>query len=91
VADAAHGGGDPSPKPASAAGVATIGAAPTMTKSATEVPSSQTQSGATTLEIGPEVDTTTVLVLPRLVTVMTSRLSRGTPSSEIPVMSPFLR
>jgi hypothetical protein len=57
--DAAHGGGDPTPEHDSTAGVMATGTAPTMSKPVVDVSSSQTQLGATTPEIVPEVDMTT--------------------------------
>jgi hypothetical protein len=58
VADVANGGGDPAPEPDSAAGTVAVSASLTMTKLGAEVSSSQTQQGAATPKIVPEVGTT---------------------------------
>jgi hypothetical protein len=58
--DVAHVGGDPAPESDSAAGVTTVGASLTFVELTTEASSSRTQLGATTIEIMPEVDMTTV-------------------------------
>jgi hypothetical protein len=61
VVDAAHGSGDPSPKPDSATGAAVAGSIPVMTEPVTGASSSQAQQGTTIPETLPEVDTTTTL------------------------------
>jgi hypothetical protein len=58
VADVANGDGDPAPEPDPAAGTVAVGASLTMTKLGAEVSSSQTQQGAATPKIVPEVGTT---------------------------------
>jgi hypothetical protein len=58
VADVAIGSGDSAPEPDSAAGAVAAGASLTMTELDAEASSSQTQQGAATPKIVPEVGTT---------------------------------